>query len=397
VREAARFLETVAAILELATAEGLDSGGVQALAAVARADVEALRLADPSARFELEEDRALWRERPVAGAGGAAMAMVTRLREAGITRLAPPDEEAAFRAWVAGLLRRLARAADPAPSAAPPGTTRDAPASAVPRTPVASDTASLEGEEAAAWSLYREAAETGRIPADEAESLATRLVEVRAGAYSAPVRTLDAFEELTPVHALNVALLSIGLARHLAFDEEEVLAIALAALLHDVGRVRLVGAEHAITPDQRRTVIRQHPAIGARMLLDSGDRLAIPAVVAYEHHLGWRRAGGYPPLRYARSPHPFSRIVAICDAYDALRTERPYRAAVSKQGAVEYLHVLGGKSLDPEIITGFIGYSSEAHAWIEHPLTRSPERLAALRWLPESGYDPDLEPRPVQI
>lgn len=394
-KEAARFLETLGAILELAAAEGLESGGVEALMAVARADVEALRLADPSARFELEEDRVLWRERPVAGAGGSAM--VTRLREAGLSRLAPPDEQAAFGAWVAGLLRRLARPADPVPPAASPDPTADEPAPAAPTPPVASGAAPLEREEEEAWGLYRDAAETGRVPADEAESLATRLLGVKAGTYTAPVRTLDAFEELTPVHALNVALLSIGLGRHLAFDEEEVLAIALAALLHDVGRVRLVGAEHAITPDQRRTVIRQHPAIGARMLLDSGDRLAIPAVVAYEHHLGWRRAGGYPPLRYARSPHPFSRIVAICDAYDALRTERPYRAAVSREGAVEYLHVLGGKSLDPEIVTGFIGYSSEPHAWIEHPLTRSPERLAALRWLPESGYDPDLEPRPVQI
>jgi len=394
VKEAARFLETLGAILDLAAAEGIDSGGVEALIAVARADVEALRLADPSARFELGEDAVLWRERPVAATRDVPC--VPRLRERGISRLAPPDDQTAFRNWIGGLVRRLA-----APSGPPPPPDPRPPADADPgAAPVApagpADGPSLDEEEERAWRLYREAAETGRVPAGEAEELAARLMAVTPGRYAAPTRSLDPFEELTPIHALNVALLSIGLGRHLAFDEEEVRAIGLSALLHDVGRMRLIGAEHAITPDQRRTVIRQHPVIGARMLLDS-DGLEIPAVVAYEHHLGWRRAGGYPPLRYARSPHPFSRIVAICDAYDALRTERPYRAAVSREGAVEYLHILGGKSLDPEIVTGFIGHSSEPHAWIEHPLARPAERLAALRWLPDSGYDPDLEPRPVQI
>jgi len=235
-----------------------------------------------------------------------------------------------------------------------------------------------------AWSLYGGVATRGIVPAREAESLIARLAGMLGeGPLDAPLRSLDVSGELTTTHVLNVALLAMGLARHLAFDEEEVISLGLAGLLHDVGRTRPTDP------------LREHPSRGARLLLDSGTALTPAAVVAYEHHIGWQGTGGYPTLRFARSPHAFSRIVSICDAYDVLRTERPFRPGLSVEATDSYLKLLAGTTLDPQVVTGFAGFLAAPHAWIVHPSTRPEAALADVPWLPETGFDPDFEPRPT--
>jgi HD-GYP domain-containing protein (c-di-GMP phosphodiesterase class II) len=76
------------------------------------------------------------------------------------------------------------------------------------------------------------------------------------------------------------------------------------------------------------------------------------AVVAYEHHLTWQ-GGGYPKLRYPRRPHPVSQLVQICDVFDALRTERPFRGPWPVEKILRYLGELSGTDLNPEVLAGF--------------------------------------------
>lgn len=249
--------------------------------------------------------------------------------------------------------------------------------------------------------IHGEAANRGVIPHRETLELVESVYHTPASPElrAAPL-ALDEEGEYTTVHALNVALLAMGLARHLAFDRGEILQIGVAGLLHDVGRVRPPpdagpGVDPA-SPEARARVMR-HPIEGARLLLDSGAGFALAAVVAYEHHLDWQGKTGYPRLHFARPPHQFSRIVSVCDTFDVLLTERPYRARLADDAALRYLPMLAGAPLDPELVTGFIDYVRGPFARIAPPATGSASTLAELGWLPETGFDPDFEPRPVRL
>jgi putative two-component system response regulator len=100
-------------------------------------------------------------------------------------------------------------------------------------------------------------------------------------------------------------------------------------------------------------VVEAHPADGARMLLEGEEPLDLAAVVAYEHHR-CHDGGGYPHIHYAREVHQASRLVHVCDVYDALRTRRPYREAWSSTQALDYIHGRAGTEFDPAMSAAFI-------------------------------------------
>ena len=435
-REAVRFLETLGDLLDTVIREGFESNDLPLLLEAARKDIETLRLADPSAEFELGEGDVFWRRRALAGT--VEWPWRQRLLDHEILKLAPPDGADAFRRWVEQLGRKLAPegavptatverrpveppmpAPEPAERVEPAGPVEPVgPAAPIERIPTAPPPApppppppppvavtppsgfSLQEETERAWWLYGEAANRGRVPRRETEELIEILIRTLGrGAARANGRSLDRFDELTTIHAVNVALLAMGAGRHLAFDDHEVRALGVAGLYHDVGRVRL--DERMLTDDPaseaRRALQNDHPEAGARVLMDSGSWFSAAAVVAYEHHLTWRGTGGYPALKFARPPHQFSRIVTVCDTYDSLRTERPQRPALDAEAAAEYLRILAGKTLDPEIVTGVVGFTSAPVTRIEPPATRPAAALAQVSWLPDTGFDPDFEPRPPTL
>ena len=91
----------------------------------------------------------------------------------------------------------------------------------------------------------------------------------------------------------------------------------------------------ALTAEERAR-IEEHPAMGARMLLARGAVFDLAAIVAYEHHM--RPDGtGFPRPRVPRDMHYVSRLVAVCDVYDALRTPRPWRPAWTPRRALEFV------------------------------------------------------------
>ena len=98
--------------------------------------------------------------------------------------------------------------------------------------------------------------------------------------------------------------------------------------------------------------MNQHPADGARIILGSEQRLDLAAVVAYEHYI-MLNGDGYPPMRFRRDCHFGSKLVHVCDVYDALRTTRPYREAWPQERTVAYLEGRSGVEFDPEVVTPF--------------------------------------------
>jgi len=177
-----------------------------------------------------------------------------------------------------------------------------------------------------------------------------------------PLLTIKEFDQYTLSHSCNVAMLSIGLAERVGLDPATVRAFGVAGLLHDIGKVR-IPREVLIKPgrftDEERELIRQHPADGAQIILSRPGGSDLAAVVAYEHHI-YLDGRGYPTVVPPRAAHYASRIVHVCDVYDALCTERPYRHAWAPPEALAYIEQQSGTELDPVVVTAFGSMIREA-------------------------------------
>src|SRR5213595_4032602 len=171
-----------------------------------------------------------------------------------------------------------------------------------------------------------------------------------------PLLQLKEFDQYTTTHSMNVAVLTMALAEHLGLGARDVRAFGIAGLLHDIGKVTIpldVLTKPGRFTDEERALMNQHPVEGARIILKSEEQLELPAVVAYEHHI-MLNGGGYPTLRFRRDCHYASKLVHVCDVYDALRTNRPYREAWSQERTLGYLEGRGGMEFDPAIVTPFV-------------------------------------------
>jgi HD-GYP domain-containing protein (c-di-GMP phosphodiesterase class II) len=131
----------------------------------------------------------------------------------------------------------------------------------------------------------------------------------------------------------------------------DVRAFGVAGLLHDLGKVKvpteILNKAGRLTPEERQ-VMNSHPAEGARLILSAEPELDLAAVVAYEHHI-MINGGGYPRFTYERACHQASRFVHVCDVYDALRTNRPYRDAWPSDKILAYIEERAGVEFDGQI------------------------------------------------
>lgn len=215
------------------------------------------------------------------------------------------------------------------------------------------------GDEAEAirW-LHNEIANDQGLPLVEAEAIVRSLAVAMHGDRQVvvPLLNLKSFDQYTTTHSMNVSVLSMALAEFLGLGAADVRAFGIAGLLHDLGKVRIppeVLTKRGKLTDEERMLMNSHPAEGARIILESEDQLDVAAVVAYEHHI-MLNGGGYPTFRFRRDCHRASRLVHVCDVYDALRTRRPYREAWPMRRVIQYLDERAGLEFDPEIVQPFI-------------------------------------------
>jgi putative nucleotidyltransferase with HDIG domain len=197
-----------------------------------------------------------------------------------------------------------------------------------------------------------------KLPMVEAEAV-VRSLSIAMHAERAivlPLLQLKEFDQYTTTHSMNVSVLAMAMGEFLELGAATIRALGVAGMLHDLGKV-CVPHDILVKPgkltDAERLVIQEHPVVGARMLLENADPMGLAAVVAYEHHIRLD-GGGYPKLHDARGAQYASRIVHICDVYDALRTIRPYRDAWESERAMAYIHDRAGVEFDPSIARSFI-------------------------------------------
>jgi putative nucleotidyltransferase with HDIG domain len=163
-------------------------------------------------------------------------------------------------------------------------------------------------------------------------------------------------DEYTFTHSSNVGILSMSLAERLGFSGHYLNKIGIAALLHDVGKT--------ITPDdillkegpltkEERIIMEEHSIKGAMYLmkLKGVDNLAILA--AMEHHIKYD-GSGYPRIKGGWKPNIVSQIISVADVYDALRSIRPYRAAMSHDQIIGFLTDGSGTRFNPYLVECFL-------------------------------------------
>jgi putative nucleotidyltransferase with HDIG domain len=245
--------------------------------------------------------------------------------------------------------------------------------------PIATATISYAlGEEADTVRWFQDEAKArGVVPLTEAEAVVRSLSIAMHGGRQIviPLLQLKEFDQYTTTHSMNVAVLAMALAEFLGLGARDVRTFGIAGLLHDIGKVKIptdVLTKPGRFTDEERALMNQHPAEGARIILRSEQQLDLPAVVAYEHHI-MLNGGGYPTLRFRRDCHRASKLVHVCDVYDALRTNRPYREAWSQAKALAYLQDRATAEFDPELVTAFVRMM---HQWEPQVAVLTDERAA---------------------
>lgn len=214
-----------------------------------------------------------------------------------------------------------------------------------------------EETEALAW-VHEMAEQRGEIPVGEVLMIVRSLNMAMHSAREllTPFLELKATDQYTASHCINVSILSMSLAEELGWTSARVRGIGASGLLHDVGKMKIptdvLNKPGKLTPRERE-IIELHPVHGARVLMESGPDMAMPATVAYEHHMGYRE-GGYPKTAYDRRPMSVSRLVQVCDFYDALRARRQYRSPLPSEKVVSILQEEAGRRLDPEFVEAFV-------------------------------------------
>jgi putative nucleotidyltransferase with HDIG domain len=232
--------------------------------------------------------------------------------------------------------------------------------SEAPREPLAIATLNVtldEEAETLRW-LQHEVESRGRIPLLEAETVVRSLAVAmhRESHIVLPLVHLKEFDQYTTTHSLNVSVLSMGVAETIGCSPAQVRMFGVAGLLHDIGKIRIplevLTKPGKLSPEER-DLMNRHPADGARVIIQTDGDLDVAAVVAYEHHI-MLNGGGYPTVHYSRGCTLASRLVHVCDVYDALRTRRPYRDAWSSADAEAYLTERSGIEFDPDLVAAFV-------------------------------------------
>jgi putative nucleotidyltransferase with HDIG domain len=224
--------------------------------------------------------------------------------------------------------------------------------------PTATIAYSLQEEADTIRWLHDEVEARGELPLLEAESVVRSLSVAMHGDKEIviPLLQLKEFDQYTTTHSLNVAVLAMALSEYMGMGPKDVRGFGVAGLLHDLGKVRIpkeVLTKPGKLTDDEWTIMRRHPVDGAKIIYESDRQLDLASAVAYEHHI-MINGGGYPHRHFQRDCHKASKLVHICDVYDAMRTNRPYREAWEAERVLEMLEKGIGWDFDEEIGRAFI-------------------------------------------
>jgi putative nucleotidyltransferase with HDIG domain len=204
-------------------------------------------------------------------------------------------------------------------------------------------------------------------------------------------RSIRERDRLTYEHSRRVATYAQRLARAMGWPRKLAYDLALSALVHDLGKTWIendvLNKESALSSDEQ-TKMRQHPVIGARILeMYGASRIIVEAVL--HHHEAWSGTG-YPQGLAGEDIPIAARLLTVADTFDAITSERPYKAALDVQQAAEIVRRGSGTTFDPRVAEVFLGLLESGPGFLvpRHaiPLPANPPARQSI-WLHD-----DIEP-----
>jgi len=166
---------------------------------------------------------------------------------------------------------------------------------------------------------------------------------------------LKNYDNYTFTHMVNVSILTMSQARALGLDGSTLRELGLAALMHDIGKVRtpteILSKPEKLT-DSEFAVMRMHVVDGAEILRRTPEMPAIAPVIAFEHHL--RLDGTGYPFGVSRSGLNLGTMLcSIADVYDAMRSQRAYQQAFPSERILEVMKRSDGQQFDQHLVRRF--------------------------------------------
>ncbi len=163
------------------------------------------------------------------------------------------------------------------------------------------------------------------------------------------------YDTYTVGHSVRVAMFAVMVGRFLNMPDSYLSELGTAGLMHDVGKAKIPD-EILLKPgrldEQERHIMETHPEIGAQMLMDSQHNSPLTIAVAWGHHRRFD-GGGYPSMPMGSAESTITRIVHVCDVFEALTAIRPYKEAKTPRKALEIMTTLSG-TFCPTAFTTFV-------------------------------------------
>ncbi|HEV7395412.1 MAG TPA: HD domain-containing phosphohydrolase [Pyrinomonadaceae bacterium] len=168
-------------------------------------------------------------------------------------------------------------------------------------------------------------------------------------------QTTDQFESYANPHAERIATLVTEIARKFSLASKDLHSLRTAAFLHDLGEATMARdyiKRGGTLSTEERLDLERHALIGEQETANSGGDRAAQLIVRWHHE--WWNGSGYPD-RLQREEIPLAaRILRVADSYAALTDRRPFREALTKEGAREHMAEWAGIEFDPRIVEALL-------------------------------------------
>ena len=214
-----------------------------------------------------------------------------------------------------------------------------------------------------------------RMFADERQARLGKLLELNETYRGTALLLGDviaADDNYTGEHSRGVVGLALAVADALSLDPERRRNLEFGAMLHDVGKIsipkEIINKPGKLDPHEWE-IVKTHPAEGQRMLERVGGFMTEVGEIVRAHHERWD-GGGYPDGLAGEAIPLEARIITCCDSWSAMRTDRPYRGAMSFEAAAEQMILHTGAQFDPVVVEAMLPVvaASEGPSAASHPV-----------------------------
>jgi HD-GYP domain-containing protein (c-di-GMP phosphodiesterase class II) len=157
-------------------------------------------------------------------------------------------------------------------------------------------------------------------------------------------------------HPVNVAICSIAIGTTLQFNSKQLSRLGLAALLHDIGEIRLPDrmlSKSAKYTGAELAAMQKHPALGVDVLKKDGQ-VPEDVLLGVFHHHERLDGSGYPSGHLGRFIHPLGKIIALAETFDAMTSIRHNASSIPPADALKTLYSLSGKHYEPNVVKALI-------------------------------------------